>query len=141
MSNFDHTGPEGMGSRTGRGMGQCMNRGGKGRMAMQGGMGNSAETVQMPEQGTDQNMSPDMGQNMIQGRCCRHGQRQNNRMRNCGMNAQGAGMGRGMGRGMGMGRGQGMQKGQGMGRGMVANQPETCGTPPAAGSDGTENNS
>ena len=129
MPNFDHTGPEGMGSRTGRGMGQCMNRGGKGRMAMQGGMGNSAETVQMPEQGADQNMSPDMGQNMgqnmIQGRCCRHGQRQNNRMRNCGMNAQGAGMGRG----------------QGMGRGMVANQPETCGTPPAAGSDGTGNNS
>ena len=129
MPNFDHTGPEGMGSRTGRGMGQCMNRGGKGRMAMQGGMGNSAETVQMPEQGADQNMSPDMGQNMgqnmIQGRCCRHGQRQNNRMRNCGMNAQGAGMGRG----------------QGMGRGMVANQPETCGTPPAAGSDVTENNS
>ena len=123
MPNFDHTGPEGMGSRTGRGMGQCMNRGGKGRMAMQGGMGNSAETAQMPEQAT--------GQNMIQGRCCRHGQRQNNRMRNCGMNAQGAGMG----------RGQGMQKGQGMGRGMVANQPETCGTPPAAGSDGTENNS
>ena len=135
MSNFDHTGPEGMGSRTGRGMGQCMNRGGKGRMAMQGGMGNSAETVQMPEQGTGQNMSPDMGQNMgqnmIQGRCCRHGQRQNNRMRNCGMNNQGAGTG----------RGQGTQKGQGMGRGMVAKQPETCGTPPAAGSDGTENNS
>ena len=135
MPNFDHTGPEGMGSRTGRGMGQCMNRGGKGRMAMQGGMGNSAETVQMPEQGTGQNMSPDMGQNMgqnmIQGRCCRHGQRQNNRMRNCGMNNQGAGTG----------RGQGTQKGQGMGRGMVAKQPETCGTPPAAGSDGTGNNS
>ena len=141
MPHFDHTGPEGTGSRTGRGMGQCMNRGGKGRMAMQGGMGNPAETVQMPEQGTAQDMGQNMGQNMIQGRCCRHGQRQNNRMRNCGMNAQGAGMGRGMGRGMGMGRGQGMQKGQGMGRGMVANQPETCGTPPAAGSDGTENNS
>ena len=135
MPNFDHTGPEGMGSRTGRGRGQCMNRGGKGRMAVQDGRGNPAETAQMPEQGTGQNMSPDMGQNMgqnmIQGRCCRHGQRQNNRMRNCGMNNQGAGTG----------RGQGTQKGQGMGRGMVAKQPETCGTPPAAGSDGTDNNS
>ena len=137
MSNFDHTGPEGMGSRTGRGMGQCMNRGGKGRMAMQGGMGNSAETVQMPEQGTGQNMSPDMGQNMIQGRCCRHGQGQNNRMRNCGMNDQGAGTGREMGRGMG----QNMRQGQGMGRSMATNQPESCGTPPATGSDGTDNNS
>ena len=123
MPNFDHTGPEGTGSRTGRGRGQCMNRGGKGRMAVQDGRGNPAETAQMPEQAT--------GQNMIQGRCCRHGQRQNNRMRNCGMNNQGAGTG----------RGQGTQKGQGMGRGMVAKQPETCGTPPAAGSDGTENNS
>ena len=131
MLHFDHTGPEGTDSRTGRGMGQCMNRGGKGRMAVQDGRGNPAETAQMPEQAT--------GQNMIQGRCCRHGQRQNNRMRNCGMNNQGAGMGRG--RGQGMGQGQSMQKGQGMGRGMVANQPETCGTPPAAGSDGTENNS
>ena len=59
-------------------------------------------------------------------------------MRNCGMNDQGAGTGREMGRGMG--RGQGTQKGQGMGRGMATNQPETCGTPSAAGSDGTDNN-
>ena len=139
MPNFDHSGPEGMGSRSGRGMGQCMNRGGKGRMAMQGGMGNTADPAQTPAPGKGQNMGQNMRQNMSQnmgpdagqGRCCRHGQRQNNRNRNCGMKAQGAGMG----------RGQGMQKGQGMGRGMVANQPETCGTPPAAGSDGADNNS
>ena len=127
MPHFDHTGPEGTGSRTGRGMGQCMNRGGKGRMAVQGSRGNPAETAQMPEQATAQDMGQNMGQNMIQGRCCRHGQRQNNRMRNCGMNAQGAGTGRGMGRGMG--------------RSMATNQPGSCGTPPAAGSDGTDNNS
>ena len=127
MPNFDHSGPEGMGSRSGRGMGQCMNRGSKARLAAQGGMGNTADPAQTPAPGMGQNMGPDAGQ----GRCCRHGQRQNNRNRNCGMNAQGAGMG----------RGQGMQKGQGMGRGMVANQPETCGTPPAAGSDGADNNS
>ncbi|WP_374279706.1 DUF5320 domain-containing protein [Desulfovibrio sp.] len=135
MPHFDHTGPEGMGSRTGRGRGQCMNRGGKGRMAVQGSRGNPAETAQMPEQAT--------GQNMIQGRCCRHGQGQNNRMRNCGMNDQGAGTGREMGRGMGqnMRQGQGMQKAQGMGRSMATNQPESCGTVPTTGSDGTDNNS
>ena len=136
MPNFDHTGPEGMGSRTGRGRGQCMNRGGKGRMAVQDGRGNPAETAQMPEQATAQDMGQNMGQNMIQGRCCRHGQRQNNRMRNCGMNAQGAGTGREMGRGMG----QNMRQGQGMGRSIATNQPESCGTPPATGSDGTDNN-
>ena len=136
MPHFDHTGPEGTGSRTGRGMGQCMNRGGKGRMAVQGSRGNPAETAQMPEQGTAQDMGQNMGQNMIQGRCCRHGQRQNNRMRNCGMNDQGAGTGREMGRGMC----QNMRQGQGMGRSMATNQPESCGTPPATGSDGTDNN-
>ena len=144
MPHFDHTGPEGTGSRTGRGMGQCMNRGGKGRMAMQGGMGNPAETAQMPEQGTAQDMGQNMGQNMRQnmgqetgqdmgqGRCCRHGQRHGSMKGSCAMRGAEAG------RGMGQGRNGAMRQQCRCGAG----QPQTGTAPSAeAGSDGAENNS
>ena len=116
MPNFDHTGPEGMGSRSGRGMGQCMNRGSKARLAAQGGMGNTADPAQTPAPGMGQNMGPDAGQ----GRCCRHGQRQNNRSRNCGM-----------GQGMRQGMRQGMEKNM-----APASPAASC---PPAGSDGADN--
>ena len=132
MPNFDHTGPEGKGSRTGRGMGHCMNRGANKRNAAQRGMDNTAEAAQAAEPGMGGAMGQNMGQNMGQGRCCRHGQRQNNRARTCGMNTQGAGMGQKMGRGMGQGKQQGA---------CATNQPESCGTGPAMGSDGADNNS
>ena len=114
MPNFDHTGPTGKGSRSGRGMGQCMNRGG-------GNMRNAPETdaANNTENGQAAGMGAGMGAG--QGRCCRHGQRHNNRARNCGMNGDGAGMGKG--------------------RGMAANQTDSCGTGSAPGSDGTDNNS
>ena len=128
MPNFDHTGPEGMGSRSGRGMGQCMNRGSKARLAAQGGMGNTADPAQTPAPGMGQNMSQNMSPDAGQGRCCRHGQRQNNRNRNCGM---------------GQNMGQGMRRGQGNGQGMEKNvapaSPAASCQP--AGSDGADNNS
>ena len=130
MPNFDHTGPTGKGSRSGRGMGQCMNRGGA-------NMRKAPETdaANTPENWQAAGMGAGMGAGMCasQGRCCRHGQRHNNRARNCGMNGDGAGMGKGMGRGM--------RQGNGMGRGMAANQTDSCGTGSAPGSDGTDNNS
>ena len=112
MPRFDHTGPEGKGSRTGRGMGKC------GKAANAAGCGMDAS----------QNMGRGMGQGTGQGRCCRHGQRHGNRGGNCAMNGQEAGMGRGEGRGMG----RGMQ-------GPVG-QAESCGAGPAAGSDAAGNN-
>ena len=136
MPNFDHTGPEGLGSRSGRGMGQCMNRGSKARLAAQGSMGNTADPAQTPAPGMGQNMGQSMSQNMWpdagQGRCCRHGH-QHNRGGNCAANNQGACQG--MGRGQGRGRGRGMQQGNG-----PAGQAESCGAGPAAGSDAAVNN-
>ena len=126
MPNFNHTGPQGMGSRSGRGMGQCMNRGN----AAERGMGAADDLAQASEPAFVQ----DMGQGMGQGRCCRNGQRQNNRARNRGMNGQQGGMGQGMG--------SGMRQGQGMGRGMTpTNQADSRGASTAEGSDGTDNNS
>ena len=126
MPNFNHTGPQGMGSRSGRGMGQCMNRGN----AAERGMGAADDLAQASEPAFVQ----DMGQGMGQGRCCRNGQRQNNRARNRGMNGQQGGMGQDMG--------SGMRLGKGMGRGMApANQADSGGAGTAEGSDGTGNNS
>lgn len=127
MPNFDHTGPQGMGSRSGRSMGQCMNRGGGNmRNASEADAANNTENWQAAGMGAD------MGAG--QGRCCRHGQRNNNRARNCAMNGQQGGMGQGMG--------SGMRQGKGMGRGMApANQTDSCGTGSAPGSDCTDNNS
>ena len=50
MPQFDHTGPNGMGARTGRGMGKC---GGAGRKAAQTGA-----AIITPEQETAQGMAP-----------------------------------------------------------------------------------
>ena len=120
MPNFDHTGPQGMGSRTGRGAGNCRGIMGRGKgNAAERGMAAADDLAQATEPG----MGQGMGQNNGQGRCCRHGQRHNNRVRNCGINGDGAGMGKGMG------------------RGMAANQTDSCGTGSAPGSDGTDNNS
>ena len=129
MPNFDHTGPQGMGSRSGRGMGQCMNR----SNAAERGMGAADDLAQTSEPGFAQGMGQGNGQGMGrgngQGRCCRNGQRQNNRARNRGMNGQQGGMGQGMG--------SGMRQGKGMGRGMApTNQANS-----SEGSDGTDNNS
>ncbi len=134
MPNFNHTGPQGMGSRSGRAMGQCMNRGN----AAERGMGAADDLAQASEPGFVQDMGQGMGQGNGQGRCCRNGQRQNNRARNRGMNGQQGGMGQGMGQGMG----SGMRQGKGMGRGMApTNQANSCGAGTAEGSDGTGNNS
>ena len=72
MPRFDHTGPEGKGSRTGRGMGKC----GKAANAAGRGMGATPDAGQTAGQGMDasQNMGRGMGQGTGQGRCCRHGQ-------------------------------------------------------------------
>ena len=131
MPNFDHTGPQGMGSRTGRGAGNCRGIMGRGKgNAAERGMAAADDLAQATEPG----MGQGMGQNNGQGRCCRHGQRHNNRARNCAMNGKQGGMGQGMG--------SGMRQGKGMGRGMApANQTDCCGTGSAQGSDCTDNNS
>ena len=76
MPRFDHTGPEGNGSRTGRGMGRC---GGKAANAAGRGMGAMPDAGQTADQGMDASQNMGMGQ----GRCCRHGQRHDNRGGNC----------------------------------------------------------
>ena len=82
MPNFDHTGPQGMGSRTGRGAGNCRGIMGRGKgNAAERGMAAADDLAQATEPG----MGQGMGQNNGQGRCCRHGQRHNNRARHCGM--------------------------------------------------------
>lgn len=90
MPDLDHTGPNGMGSRSGRGRGNC--RGGT-RAGSQLGMSSAADT----EQGSEPGMGQGMGQNMGQGRCCRHGQRHNSMTRNCAVNGEKAGMARAWG--------------------------------------------
>ena len=59
MPRFDHTGPEGKGSRTGRGMGKC----GKAANAAGRGMGATPDAGQTAGQGMDasQNMGRGMG--------------------------------------------------------------------------------
>ena len=136
MPRFDHTGPEGNGSRTGRGMGRC---GGKAANAAGRGMGAMPDAGQTADQGMDASQNMGQGQNMGmgQGRRCRHGQRHDNRGGNCAANSQEAcqGTGRGQGRGPGRARIRGMQQGNGS-----AGQAESCGAGPAAGSDAAGNN-
>lgn len=116
MPNFDHTGPQGMGSRTGRGAGNCRGMGqgmarGKGnaRNTAERGMGTADDLAQASEPGMGQGMGQSMAQSNREGRCCRHGQRHSNRARHCGMGS--------------------------------ANQADSSGAAPAAGSDGMGNNS
>ena len=133
MPNFDRTGPQGMGSRTGRGAGNCRGIMGRGKgNAAERGMAAADDLAQATEPG----MGQGMGQNNGQGRCCRHGQRHNNRARNCGMNGQQANMGPGMRKRQGSGCGMGQGKGMGS-----ANQADSSGAALAAGSDGACNNS
>ena len=83
MPGRDHTGPEGKGSRTGRGLGNC------GTAAR-----SNEDMVQDREQGMDQ------PQTMGLGLAHRYGQRRGLCMGN----------GQGQGRGMGQGRGSGMAR-------------------------------
>ena len=135
MPHRNHTGPEGEGSRTGRGMGMC---GGKATTAAAYGEGNA--TGDSPAQ------APGMG------RCCRHGQGRNTRGHNGAMNGQGMDrdMGQGMDRGRGRGRGRGQCMGPNMGPNMGQNmrqatgpcsRADRSGAAPAPSSDGTDNNS
>ncbi|MFC4677546.1 DUF5320 domain-containing protein [Desulfovibrio legallii] len=93
MPGRDHTGPEGKGSRTGRGLGNC------GTAAR-----SNEDMVQDREQGMDQ------PQTMGLGLAHRYGQRRGLCMGN------GQGQGRGKGRGQGQGRGMGQCRGSGMAR-------------------------
>ena len=93
MPGRDHTGPEGKGSRTGRGLGNC------GTAAR-----SNEDMVQDREQGMDQ------PQTMGLGLAHRYGQRRGLCMGN------GQGQGRGKGRGQGQGCGMGQGRGSGMAR-------------------------
>jgi|GEM_PF-1121021 len=118
MPNFDHTGPNGEGSRSGRGMGKC---GGAGRKAAQ-----TDATIITSEQETAQGMTPAWGggygacraygQNAAPGCCGRRGRggQGNGGGRNRAMNRMRAGNGAGMG----TGNGAGQREAQGMGQRM-----------------------
>ena len=123
MPDFDHTGPEGNGSRTGRGRGMCGGRpvNGAGRWA-----GNPVSEGREQAQGM--------------GRCCRHGQGRNNRARNGAMNGQNMGQGMGQGKGRGQCMAQNMRADMQQGKGS-GSQADCRGASPAASSDGTDNNS
>ena len=135
MADFDHTGPEDNGSRTGRGRGMC------------GGMC-GGRPVNGAARWAGNPVREGMEQVQGMGRCCRHGQGRNNRARNGAMNGQN--MSQSMGRDMWQGKGQGMGRGQCMAQNLRPNmqqgkgsgsQADCCGASPAASSDGTDNNS
>ena len=119
MADFDHTGPEDNGSRTGRGRGMCGGR---------------------PVNGADRwagnPVNDGMEQDQGMGRCCRHGQGRNNRARNGAMNGQSMSQSMGRGQCMAQNLRPNMQQGKGSG-----SQADCCGASPAASSDGTDNNS
>ena len=118
MPQFDHTGPNGMGARTGRGMGKC---GGAGRKAAQTGA-----AIITPEQETAQGMAPAWaggdgacrayGQDAAPGCCGRRGRggQGNGGGRNRAMNRMRAGNGAGMA----TCNGAGQRGAQGMGQRM-----------------------
>lgn len=127
MADFDHTGPEDNGSRTGRGRGMC------------GGMC-GGRPVNGAARWAGNPVREGMEQVQGMGRCCRHGQGRNNRARNGAMNGQnmGQGMGQGKGRGQCMAQNMCADMLQGKGSG---SQADCRGASPAASSDGTDNNS
>lgn len=119
MPHLNHTGPEGEGSRTGRGRGMCGGR---------------------PVNGADRWAGNPVNDGMEQaqgmGRCCRHGHGRNSRARNGAMNGQNMGQGKGRGQCMAQSMRPNMQQGKGSG-----SQADRCGASSAASSDGTDNNS
>ncbi|QCC86597.1 hypothetical protein DDIC_12060 [Desulfovibrio desulfuricans] len=139
MPNFDHTGPNGEGSRSGRGMGKC---GGAGRKAAQTGA-----TITTSEQETAQGMAPawgggdgacrTYGQDAAPGCCGRRGQG-NGGGRNRAMNRMRAGNGAGMATGNGAGQRGAQGMGQRMSQGGSA-AGQGC-QPRTPDSDVTDNN-
>jgi len=142
MPNFDHTGPNGEGSRSGRGMGKC---GGAGRKAAQ-----TDATIITSEQETAQGMTPAWGggygacraygQNAAPGCCGRRGRggQGNGGGRNRAMNRMRAGNGAGMGTGNGAGQREAQGMGQRMSQGDSA-AGQVC-QPRTPDSDVTGNN-
>lgn len=142
MPQFDHTGPNGMGARTGRGMGKC---GGAGRKATQTGA-----AITTSEQQTAQGMAPARGsgdgacraygQDAAPGCCGRRGRsgQGNGGVRNRAINRMradnGAEMGTDNGAGQRGAQGMGQRMSQGDRAGAQGCQPRT------PDSDVTDNN-